>query len=169
MLKKTRLKFSIFLFAVAFYTAECSYLFWNNLNLEPSLLKFSVLSNSTLREKCARDKFCPVKLDDNLEDRCWGFEHDCQLSKSYSSEIIRCSGRSDWPGVVDKESHRQLFWRQADFGLLKEQFQSIQPICKSESQVINCFKSYSLFNIFRTDLFWNVQTICAFAKDEIYF
>lgn len=131
---RTRLKVSILF--VIFCTTECSYLFWSSFNLEPSLLKFSILSNLTLREKCAQDRYCPIKVDNKSEDCCWGFESECQLDKSYSAETIKCRGKSDWPGVVDKESHRQLFWKQADFGLLKEQIQTIRPICTSESQVV---------------------------------
>jgi hypothetical protein len=73
-----------------------SYLFWNNLQLEPSLLHFLISTNSTLREKCLNDKHCPVQLEDQIDERCWGFEPNCTLEKSYSSELIKCSGKSEW-------------------------------------------------------------------------
>lgn len=94
------LKFSsltVFLLAALFVNyVYCGNLFWKNLQLEPSLLKFAILSSPSLREKCLLDKHCPVELNENSKQKCWGFESDCELEDSYSSKLVKCSGKSDW-------------------------------------------------------------------------
>ncbi|KAI6221070.1 EGF domain-specific O-linked N-acetylglucosamine transferase [Aphelenchoides besseyi] len=119
----------VFLFL--FSCANAGRLFWKNLELESSLLDYSVLTNGTLRSKCLQDPNCPIKTSNGTSTRCWGYEPSCRFEDSYSADLLKCYGKSDWPGVEDKPSHKKLFWTQGDFGLLKQQVDTLRPICES--------------------------------------
>src|SRR6185437_15713719 len=86
-----------------------------------------------------------VSGDDDT--RCWGFEPSCHIQSSYSNEHIRCRDGSTtqwvfrlthcppyhpWSSLSTIDSideQRELFWRQGDFGYLRNTFSSMLTLC----------------------------------------
>ncbi|KAI1732667.1 EGF domain-specific O-linked N-acetylglucosamine transferase [Ditylenchus destructor] len=66
-------------------------------------------------------------------NRCWGFESDCDFSRSYSAEHVKCTRNSKRPGL-DTPGLTDLFWKQGDFGSLRERQSTIATICDSDSE-----------------------------------
>ncbi|KAI6181226.1 hypothetical protein M3Y98_00805900 [Aphelenchoides besseyi] len=131
------------IFLLLFSYANAGRLFWKNLELESSLLEYSVLTNGPLRSKCLQDQNCPIKITNSTPTRCWGYEPSCRFEDSYSADLLKCHGKSDWPGVEDNMSHKKLFWTQGDFGLLKQQVDSLRPIYEELLGVFGTFAMVS--------------------------
>uniref|UniRef100_F1L2A5 EGF domain-specific O-linked N-acetylglucosamine transferase n=1 Tax=Ascaris suum TaxID=6253 RepID=F1L2A5_ASCSU len=106
--------------------------FMVDLNVPEMHLPYIAGSSVYLRAKCSKDVECKAKFL-RVNEVCWGYEHNCSFSQSYSSNKIRCSKES-LRGSMDIESRRQTFWRQADFGKVLDTINSITSICTSSTK-----------------------------------
>lgn len=67
-----------------------------------------------------------------ITDRCWGYEPHCTKEKAYS--YPECPGHhKGW--VKSKEAQYETFYKQADFGYVKEQREELTMLCKPTSEV----------------------------------
>ncbi|CAH1389195.1 unnamed protein product [Nezara viridula] len=103
---------------------------YDNINLPKKHLPFFFSNFPQEAEKCKKDPSCPFKkyLGKN---KCWGYEPNCKPENSFSRPA--CPGdHQGW--VRSKFEQVNTFYKQGDFGYIKEQLEELQTICKPTVQ-----------------------------------
>ncbi|KAJ3603025.1 hypothetical protein NHX12_030769 [Muraenolepis orangiensis] len=94
---------------------------YSGLSLPPDHIPYFLRSNQRVSRLCRDDPLCPFKvryLKKAVDPTaCWGYEKNCTPEKSFNYPV--CS-KADvrWAQTVDEA--RDLFWKQADFGYVRE-------------------------------------------------
>ncbi|KAI4827439.1 hypothetical protein KUCAC02_030832 [Chaenocephalus aceratus] len=86
-------------------------------------------NNKRVAKQCRLDPLCPFKQDalQDLSD-CWGYEKNCDPGKRFSYPV--CT-KADSAWARSLEAAQELFWKQADFGYVKERLSELQTLCKA--------------------------------------
>ncbi|KAK6747639.1 hypothetical protein RB195_000686 [Necator americanus] len=121
----------------------------NDLHLPLKLLEYTIRNDAKLRKRC-EDDGCPVDVGTLSNGRCWGYEKNCLYENSYSFEM----------GVpwCKSPSKREKFFKQADFGYVKER-STMHDICLSsrkEGSRLQC--SDDLRHCHGTNIFFNFKS-----------
>ncbi|XP_062842194.1 EGF domain-specific O-linked N-acetylglucosamine transferase [Trichomycterus rosablanca] len=83
-------------------------------------------SNQHLAELCQEDPLCPFKDALSQKQSCWGYEKNCSPMHRFSYPV--CSSvDSAWAGSV--QVAQEVFWKQADFGYVKERLSEMKTLC----------------------------------------
>ncbi|XP_076845355.1 EGF domain-specific O-linked N-acetylglucosamine transferase isoform X2 [Brachyhypopomus gauderio] len=84
-------------------------------------------SNTRVAQLCREDPVCPFK--DALQQKvsCWGYEKNCPPEHRFSNPVCT-SVDSGW--VRSLKAAQELFWRQADFGYVKERLNEMKTFCQ---------------------------------------
>lgn len=103
---------------------------WLHLNLHPEHLPYVLANDPHLAEECRASDTCPFKkhLD---RPACWGHEKGCGGGRSYSQPSCPGDARG-W--VKTKEEQVTTFFKQADFGYVKEQREQLKVYCQPQQQ-----------------------------------
>lgn len=103
---------------------------WERLNLPEAHMPYFFSSNEKLRLKCVKDDTCPYREQANESAlKCWGYEKGCKAERS--TFLPQCPGDSNgW--TKDKQEQIDLFWKQGDFGYIKERLGEMRYYCKSD-------------------------------------
>lgn len=122
--------FFIVLIINFFHLNECQSKIWQRLNLPNEHMPYFFNSNPGLRKKCLKEELCPYKeLADKNATKCWGYEKNCEISNRLF--LPECPGSSNgW--VTDKKEQIDIFWKQGDFGYIKERLGEMKTYCKPE-------------------------------------
>ncbi|RNA43328.1 EGF domain-specific O-linked N-acetylglucosamine transferase [Brachionus plicatilis] len=114
-----------------FNQIECQSKIWQKLNLPHEHIPYFFNSNPGLRKKCLKEEFCPHKEHAQQNaTKCWGYEKNCKMSNRLF--LPECPGSSNgW--VNDKQEQIELFWKQGDFGYIKERLGEMKTYCQPEN------------------------------------
>ncbi|RUS70729.1 hypothetical protein EGW08_021507 [Elysia chlorotica] len=115
---------------IILHTAFVSAYNWDQLNLPPSHLPFYFKNHPDVDKMCREDVECPFQ-EMTGQDKCWGYEPDCDKSQHYTNP--NCSGdKRGW--YVGKKEQEHKFWSTADFGMLLERKNELTMYCKPHSK-----------------------------------
>uniref|UniRef100_H3D0M6 EGF domain-specific O-linked N-acetylglucosamine transferase n=1 Tax=Tetraodon nigroviridis TaxID=99883 RepID=H3D0M6_TETNG len=104
---------------------------YNGISLPLQHVPYFFNNNKKLAKQCRSDPFCPFKLQqDALQDLsvCWGYEKNCDPGKRFSYPVCI---RADSGWTHSLETAREIFWKQADFGYVKERLSELKTLCKA--------------------------------------
>ncbi|XP_033939694.1 EGF domain-specific O-linked N-acetylglucosamine transferase isoform X3 [Pseudochaenichthys georgianus] len=101
---------------------------YSSISLPPEHLPYYFYNNKRVAKQCRLDPLCPFK--DALQDlsACWGYEKNCDPGKRFSYPV--CT-KADSAWARSLEAAQELFWKQADFGYVKERLSELQTLCKA--------------------------------------
>uniref|UniRef100_A0A3Q3MQ80 EGF domain-specific O-linked N-acetylglucosamine transferase n=1 Tax=Mastacembelus armatus TaxID=205130 RepID=A0A3Q3MQ80_9TELE len=99
---------------------------YSRISLPPEHVPYFLYNNKWFAKQCRLDPHCPFK--DALLDSssCWGYEKSCDPRKRFSYPVCT-KADSGWY----LEAAQELFWKQADFGYVKERLSEMKTLCKA--------------------------------------
>nr|XP_033782479.1 EGF domain-specific O-linked N-acetylglucosamine transferase isoform X2 [Geotrypetes seraphini] len=86
-------------------------------------------SDRRVAKACKQDARCPYKKYLKIKS-CWGYEKSCKKENRFQYPV--CT-RVDVGWAKDIEAAQQVFWKQADFGYVKERLEEIRTFCTPEA------------------------------------
>nr|XP_061779791.1 EGF domain-specific O-linked N-acetylglucosamine transferase-like isoform X2 [Nerophis lumbriciformis] len=101
---------------------------YSSISLPPEHIPYYFYNNKKVAKQCRLDPLCPFK--DALLDvsSCWGYEKNCDPKKRFGYPV--CT-KADSGWVDSLEAAQELFWKQADFGYVKERRSELKTLCKA--------------------------------------
>lgn len=112
---------------------------WDTINLPEEHVSFFFTNNPGIRKQCDKDHNCPFKQSLS-QKKCWGYEEKCPEKQRLSNPV--CPGDSrGW--AKDKASQIVEFWKEADFGYIRERRNELLVMCSPESEsdsLLECAK-----------------------------
>uniref|UniRef100_A0A8C5D7R3 EGF domain-specific O-linked N-acetylglucosamine transferase n=1 Tax=Gouania willdenowi TaxID=441366 RepID=A0A8C5D7R3_GOUWI len=106
------------------------------ISLPQQHLPYFFHNNKRVAKQCRLDPFCPFKASLQDVSLCWGYEKNCDLKKCFSYPVCT-KADSGWARSL--EAAQELFWKQADFGYVKERLSELKTLCKDGSS-LKCSK-----------------------------
>lgn len=105
---------------------------YSRISLPPEHVPYFLNNNKKVAKQCRSDPRCPYK--DALRDQsaCWGYEKNCDRKKSFGFPVCT-KADSGWAHSID--AAQELFWKQADFGYVKERLSELKTLCKASKPV----------------------------------
>uniref|UniRef100_A0A3Q1FG32 EGF domain-specific O-linked N-acetylglucosamine transferase n=1 Tax=Acanthochromis polyacanthus TaxID=80966 RepID=A0A3Q1FG32_9TELE len=101
---------------------------YSRISLPSEHIPYFLSNNKRVAKQCRLDPLCPFK--DALRDLsdCWGYEKSCDPRKRFSYPVCT-KADSAWARSLD--AAQELFWKQADFGYVKERLSELKALCKA--------------------------------------
>uniref|UniRef100_A0A4W6FEF5 EGF domain-specific O-linked N-acetylglucosamine transferase n=1 Tax=Lates calcarifer TaxID=8187 RepID=A0A4W6FEF5_LATCA len=101
---------------------------YSRISLPPEHVPYFLYNNKRVAKQCRLDPLCPFK--DALLDvsACWGYEKNCDPGKRFGYPVCT-KADSGWARSL--EAAQELFWKQADFGYVKERLSELKTLCKA--------------------------------------
>ncbi|KAF7693436.1 EGF domain-specific O-linked N-acetylglucosamine transferase [Silurus meridionalis] len=100
---------------------------YSSLSLLDLHVPYFLHSNTHVARVCQEDPLCPFKDALLQQQLCWGYEKDC--SPAYRFSFPTCTSvDSAWARSV--QSAQETFWKQADFGYVKERLSEMKTLCE---------------------------------------
>uniref|UniRef100_A0A8C2J5N5 EGF domain-specific O-linked N-acetylglucosamine transferase n=1 Tax=Cyprinus carpio TaxID=7962 RepID=A0A8C2J5N5_CYPCA len=96
---------------------------YSSLALPQQHIPFFLHNNKRLAKLCKEDPLCPFKDALLLKKACWGYEKSCSPEHRFSYPVCT-SLDSGWYAA------QELFWKQADFGYVRERLSEMKTLCK---------------------------------------
>ncbi|XP_063797008.1 EGF domain-specific O-linked N-acetylglucosamine transferase [Pseudophryne corroboree] len=107
---------------------SCDY---RRINLPANHLPYYLHNNRHVADACRQDPLCPFGEYLTQLDSCWGYEKSCKKEKSFSYPIC---DKVDFGWAKNLEGAQEIFWRQADFGYVKERLGETQMLCRPKEK-----------------------------------
>uniref|UniRef100_A0AAZ3RCV6 EGF domain-specific O-linked N-acetylglucosamine transferase n=1 Tax=Oncorhynchus tshawytscha TaxID=74940 RepID=A0AAZ3RCV6_ONCTS len=103
-------------------------LHYSSLALPRHHISYFPRNNKRVARLCGEDPLCPFK--DALLDvsACWGYEKNCAPENCFGYPV--CT-RVDSGWASSLEAAQELFWKQADFGYVREHLSEMKTLCKA--------------------------------------
>ncbi|KAM5148914.1 EGF domain-specific O-linked N-acetylglucosamine transferase [Mantella aurantiaca] len=80
---------------------------------------------------CSQDPRCPYREQPTNQRRCWGYESSCRKEQRFGSSVCD-KVDSAWAKTLAEAE--DVFWRQADFGYVRERLGEVQVLCHPRQQ-----------------------------------
>uniref|UniRef100_A0A8C8J8H0 EGF domain-specific O-linked N-acetylglucosamine transferase n=1 Tax=Oncorhynchus tshawytscha TaxID=74940 RepID=A0A8C8J8H0_ONCTS len=106
-------------------------LHYSSLALPRHHISYFPRNNKRVARLCGEDPLCPFKVrTDALLDvsACWGYEKNCAPENCFGYPV--CT-RVDSGWASSLEAAQELFWKQADFGYVREHLSEMKTLCKA--------------------------------------
>ncbi|XP_049588591.1 EGF domain-specific O-linked N-acetylglucosamine transferase [Syngnathus scovelli] len=102
---------------------------YSSISLPPEHISYFLSNNKKIAKQCRLDPLCPFKQFAQLNlSSCWGYEKNCQPENRFS--YPNCNKvDSGWADSL--EAAQDLFWKQGDFGYVKERRSELKTLCKA--------------------------------------
>ncbi|XP_067684503.1 EGF domain-specific O-linked N-acetylglucosamine transferase-like [Haliotis asinina] len=100
---------------------------WGDLRLPLEHVPYFFRNNPHLEQRCKDEDTCPYKAM-LRETRCWGYEEKCPESQRKS--LPQCEGEVEPTRRKSVPDRKSLFWRQADFGYVKDRMDNMKVFCR---------------------------------------
>uniref|UniRef100_A0AAR2K8U3 EGF domain-specific O-linked N-acetylglucosamine transferase n=1 Tax=Pygocentrus nattereri TaxID=42514 RepID=A0AAR2K8U3_PYGNA len=97
------------------------------LSLHPLHLPYFLHNNRRVAKVCREDPLCPFRDALWVKESCWGYEQNCSPVHRFSFPVCT-SVDSGWANSV--QAAQELFWKQADFGYVRERLSEMKTLCK---------------------------------------
>ncbi|XP_068109934.1 EGF domain-specific O-linked N-acetylglucosamine transferase [Hyperolius riggenbachi] len=104
---------------------------YKNINLPSSHIPYFLYNNKEVAAACAQDPGCPFRKVLTHQESCWGYEKFCR--KDQRPNFPECYG-VDFGWAKNLEEAQEVFWKQADFGYVKERIEETQVLCHPHVQ-----------------------------------
>ncbi|XP_037831229.1 EGF domain-specific O-linked N-acetylglucosamine transferase isoform X3 [Kryptolebias marmoratus] len=102
---------------------------FSRIYLPPEHVPYFLNNNKRVAKLCHLDPLCPFKDALQSQSVCWGYEKNCDSKKRFSYPV--CT-KADSGWVQSLDAARELFWKQADFGYVKERIAELKTLCKPD-------------------------------------
>ncbi|KAL4655921.1 EGF domain-specific O-linked N-acetylglucosamine transferase isoform X1 [Arapaima gigas] len=100
---------------------------FSTFSLPDEHIPYFLHNNKRVAKLCREDPLCLFKDAVQNLTACWGYEKNCSPEGRFSYPV--CS-RVD-PGWANSlQAAQELFWKQADFGYVKERLSELRTLCK---------------------------------------
>uniref|UniRef100_A0A6Q2Y002 EGF domain-specific O-linked N-acetylglucosamine transferase n=1 Tax=Esox lucius TaxID=8010 RepID=A0A6Q2Y002_ESOLU len=101
---------------------------YSSLALPRHHIPYFLHSNQRVARLCREDPLCPFK--DAMLDMspCWGYEKNCAPENRFGYPVCTRVD-SGWASSLD--AAQELFWKQADFGYVRERLSEMKTLCKA--------------------------------------
>uniref|UniRef100_A0A8V0Z5J6 EGF domain specific O-linked N-acetylglucosamine transferase n=1 Tax=Gallus gallus TaxID=9031 RepID=A0A8V0Z5J6_CHICK len=97
------------------------------INLPAEHIPYFLHNNRHIAGICKQDSRCPYKKYLKKLKSCWGYEKSCKSDYRFSYPVCDYV-ESGWAN--DIETAQQIFWKQADFGYIRERLNEMKTHCK---------------------------------------
>ncbi|XP_057702920.1 EGF domain-specific O-linked N-acetylglucosamine transferase isoform X1 [Corythoichthys intestinalis] len=102
---------------------------FSSISLPLEHIPFFLYNNKKVAKLCRLDPLCPFKPIALLNlSSCWGYEKNCDPENRFNYPIC---DKADSGWVDSLEAAQDLFWKQADFGYVKERRSELKTLCKA--------------------------------------
>ncbi|XP_043978681.1 EGF domain-specific O-linked N-acetylglucosamine transferase isoform X3 [Gambusia affinis] len=101
---------------------------YSGISLPPEHIPYFLSNNKKVAKLCRQDPLCPFKDALQNPSLCWGYEKNCDAEKRFSYPVCT-KVNSGWARSLD--AAQELFWKQADFGYVKERLSELKTLCKA--------------------------------------
>ncbi|XP_048878340.1 EGF domain-specific O-linked N-acetylglucosamine transferase [Brienomyrus brachyistius] len=101
---------------------------YSSFSLPEDHIPYFLHNNKKIAKLCREDPHCPFKGALQDKGACWGYEKDCSPEKRFGYPI--CT-KVDTGWVSSLAAAQDLFWRQADFGYVRERQDEMKTFCKA--------------------------------------
>ncbi|KAM4740395.1 LOW QUALITY PROTEIN: EGF domain-specific O-linked N-acetylglucosamine transferase [Anableps anableps] len=101
---------------------------YSRISLPPEHIPYFLSNNKKVAKLCRQDPLCPFKDALQNPSVCWGYEKNCDAEKRFSYPVCT-KVNSGWARSLD--AAQELFWKQADFGYVKERLSELKTLCKA--------------------------------------
>ncbi|XP_062401881.1 EGF domain-specific O-linked N-acetylglucosamine transferase isoform X1 [Sardina pilchardus] len=100
---------------------------YSSFSLPEEHIPYFLRNNRKVAELCRQDPLCPFKDALRVKHACWGHEKNCSPEHRMGYPV--CSAvDSGWASSVS--AAQELFWKQADFGYVRERRSELKTLCK---------------------------------------
>ncbi|XP_075039512.1 EGF domain-specific O-linked N-acetylglucosamine transferase [Mixophyes fleayi] len=100
---------------------------YQRINLPANHIPYFLHNNRDVSTACSEDTHCPLREHLTQVDSCWGYEKSCKKEDSFSYPYC---DKVDFGWAKNLEGAREVFWKQADFGYVKERLDETQILCR---------------------------------------
>lgn len=97
-------------------------------SLPPEHIPYFLNNNKRVAKLCHKDPLCPFKDALRKKAACWGYEKNCDPEKRFGYPV--CT-KTDLGWARTLEAAQEVFWKQADFGYVKERRSELKTLCKA--------------------------------------
>ncbi|NXS42262.1 EOGT transferase, partial [Balaeniceps rex] len=97
------------------------------INLPDEHIPYFLHNNQHIAGICKQDSHCPYKKYLKKLRSCWGYEKSCKSDYRFSYPVCDYV-ETGWAN--DIETAQQIFWKQADFGYIRERLNEMKTHCK---------------------------------------
>uniref|UniRef100_A0A8C5CNR5 EGF domain-specific O-linked N-acetylglucosamine transferase n=1 Tax=Gadus morhua TaxID=8049 RepID=A0A8C5CNR5_GADMO len=111
---------------------------YSSLSLPPEHIPYFLRNNQGVSKLCHQDPLCPFKDALGNLSACWGYEKHCALEKRFGYPV--CS-KADVRWAPTVEAARDLFWKQGDFGYVRERLSEMETLCAASRPVSSLISS----------------------------
>nr|XP_056715270.1 EGF domain-specific O-linked N-acetylglucosamine transferase isoform X3 [Euleptes europaea] len=114
---------------------EVPLLSYENINLPEEHIPYFLYNNQHIATVCKRDPHCPYKILSRQKylkklKSCWGYEKSCKPEKRFGYPTCDYA-EAGWARTVEEAQH--VFWKQADFGYVKERMDEMKTHCRPKA------------------------------------
>ncbi|KAJ7411134.1 EGF domain-specific O-linked N-acetylglucosamine transferase [Willisornis vidua] len=100
---------------------------YKSINLPDEHIPYFLHNNQDVADICKQDALCPYKKHLKKLKSCWGYEKSCRSDNRFSYPVCDYV-ETGW--ASDIETAQQIFWKQADFGYVRERLSEMKTHCK---------------------------------------
>ncbi|XP_041445201.1 EGF domain-specific O-linked N-acetylglucosamine transferase isoform X1 [Xenopus laevis] len=104
---------------------------YRKIHLPDDHIPYYLHSNRHVAALCLQDLHCPYKQHLQNLNSCWGYEKTCAEGHRFGYPVC---DQVDFGWAKTIEESQQVFWRQADFGYVKERLAETQILCRPQEQ-----------------------------------
>ncbi|XP_073732068.1 EGF domain-specific O-linked N-acetylglucosamine transferase isoform X2 [Misgurnus anguillicaudatus] len=129
---------------------------YNSLALPQQHIPFFLYNNKFVAKLCKEDPLCPFKDALSHRKACWGYEKNCSPEHRFSYPVCTTLD-SGWASSI--ESAQEVFWKQGDFGYVRERLYEMKTLCKPLSPGDSSLKCSSHMRFCRaTNLYLDLRS-----------
>ncbi|KAM4721955.1 EGF domain-specific O-linked N-acetylglucosamine transferase [Rhinophrynus dorsalis] len=99
---------------------------YGKINLPADHVPYYLHNNKYIAAVCQQDPHCPLREHLMNLKSCWGYEKSCTAEHRFSYPVC---DHVDFGWAKNMEGAQEIFWRQADFGYVKEKMDETQILC----------------------------------------
>ncbi|XP_042308824.1 EGF domain-specific O-linked N-acetylglucosamine transferase [Sceloporus undulatus] len=99
---------------------------YESINLPEEHIPYFLHNNQHLATACKQDHNCPYKKYLKKSKACWGYEKSCKPENRFGYPVCDYA-EAGWASTIEEAQH--VFWKQADFGYVKERMDEVKTYC----------------------------------------
>ncbi|MEE6502537.1 hypothetical protein FKM82_004546 [Ascaphus truei] len=104
---------------------------YEKINLPEEHIPYYLHNNRRVATFCQQDPRCPFTKYLMQLNSCWGYEKSCEKEHRFSYPAC---DRVDFGWAKNIEGAQEVFWKQADFGYVRERLAETQTLCQPQAQ-----------------------------------
>ncbi|XP_063282872.1 EGF domain-specific O-linked N-acetylglucosamine transferase [Pelobates fuscus] len=104
---------------------------YGKIHLPADHIPYYLHNNRHVATVCKEDPFCPFREHLIKLNSCWGYEKSCDKDQRFSYPTC---DHVDFGWAKNVEDAQEIFWKQADFGYVKEKVAETQILCRPRQQ-----------------------------------